>query len=54
MNKYTKKQIKIALVYILILAIISTGIFLIISSKGPSCNDKIQNQGEEGVDCGGP
>lgn len=25
-----------------------------ISGGGPSCNDGIQNQGEEGVDCGGP
>lgn len=23
-------------------------------SGGPSCNDGIQNQGETGVDCGGP
>ncbi len=54
MNKYHKKKLKIAFVYLLILAAIVGGIYLLIKSKLPSCYDGIQNQGEAGIDCGGP
>jgi hypothetical protein len=54
MDKYQKKQIKVGLVYLLIIAIIIGGIYLIIKPGLPSCSDGIQNQGEAGVDCGGP
>ena len=55
MNKYIKKQIIIAFVYLIILAVIGTGFyFLFLKPTLPSCSDKIQNQGEAGVDCGGP
>jgi len=54
MDKYKKKQFKISLVYLLILLIIAGGIYLLIKPKLPSCSDGIQNQGEAGVDCGGP
>lgn len=48
------KQIIIASIYLLILAIIAGGIYLLIKPKLPSCSDNIQNQGEVGIDCGGP
>jgi len=54
MNKYKKKQLKISLIYLLILIIIAGGIYLLIKPKLPSCSDGIQNQGEAGIDCGGP
>ncbi len=55
MNKYLKKQIIIVLVYLILIVTIGTGIyFLFIKSKLPNCADSIQNQGEAGVDCGGP
>ncbi len=43
--------------YLLVLGIILTSIvllFLNFFKKAESCSDGIQNQGEEGVDCGGP
>lgn len=48
------KQLTIALMYLLILAIIAGGIYLLIKPELPSCSDGIQNQGEVGIDCGGP
>ncbi len=54
MDKYQKKRLKIGLVYLLIFVIIIGGIYLIIKSGAPSCSDGIQNQGEAGIDCGGP
>lgn len=54
MDKYHKKKLKIAFVYLLILVVIVGGIYLLIKAKLPSCSDGIQNQGEEGIDCGGP
>ena len=54
MDKYAKKQFKIALVYLLIAIIVVGGIYLIVKSTLPSCSDGIQNQDELGVDCGGP
>jgi len=54
MDKYRKKQVRIGLVYLLILVIIVGGVYFIIKSGLPSCSDGIQNQGEAGIDCGGP
>ena len=54
MEKYRKKQIKIGLIYLLIAVIIVGGIYLIIKSILPSCFDGVQNQREDGIDCGGP
>jgi len=54
MSRRTNKQVVIALIFFLILF----GIGLLIYSFGfrpePSCVDGIQNQGEDGLDCGGP
>lgn len=49
-----KKQFKIALVYLAIFLIIVGGIYLKILLSQPTCSDGIQNQGETGIDCGGP
>ncbi len=55
MNHYVKKHLKIGLVWLIIFVAIIAGIyFLIIKSTLPDCSDNIQNQGETGVDCGGP
>lgn len=53
MDKRLIKQIIIGFIFILI---ISGLIFLVyyLFRPGPSCSDNIQNQGEEGIDCGGP
>lgn len=53
MSRYLK-QIIIALIYLLILAIIVGGIYLLVRPKLPTCSDGIQNQEEAGVDCGEP
>jgi len=54
MNKYTKKQFKIAGIFIAILTIIIVGIWFLSKIGGATCFDNIQNQGEKGIDCGGP
>lgn len=48
------KRIVIALAYLLIIGGIGFTIYLFRQPPAPSCFDKIQNQGEAGVDCGGP
>lgn len=54
MNKYTKKQFAIGLVYFIIIAIIVAGIYYLVSGpSGPTCSDGIKNQNEEDIDCGG-
>lgn len=53
MDRYLKKQLIVGLISFLILGIFIFGIYLIVRPS-PSCFDKIQNQGEEGIDCGGP
>lgn len=53
MNKYLKKQLIIGGILFLILLIFGLVIYLLVRPT-PSCFDKIQNQGEEGIDCGGP
>lgn len=47
------KRLLIILVYFFILCLIGY-LFYLFFRKKPSCNDKIQNQGETGMDCGGP
>lgn len=47
------KRLVIIFVYLIIFSLIGTGFYFLFRTK-PTCSDKIQNQGEEGVDCGGP
>lgn len=47
------KRITIIFIYITIFLLISTALYYLFRTK-PTCTDKIQNQGEVGVDCGGP
>ena len=47
------KRVVIALVYLLIIGGIGFIIYIFRQPPAPSCFDKIQNQGETGVDCGG-
>jgi hypothetical protein len=49
----TIKRIVIILVYLIIFGGIGTGLYFLFRTA-PTCADNIQNQGEEGVDCGGP
>ena len=49
----TTKRLAIIFVYLVIFALIGTGFYYLFRTA-PTCSDKIQNQGEEGVDCGGP
>jgi hypothetical protein len=32
----------------------ATVVFIVTFTKAPSCSDSVQNQGESGIDCGGP
>lgn len=54
MNRYQKKQFTIAIIFIFIVVVIGGGIYFLFRSPTPNCFDGIQNQGEKGVDCGGP
>lgn len=49
-----KKQFTIAVIFILLLVVVGLGIYLIIKPPRATCFDAIQNQGEIGMDCGGP
>ncbi len=53
MERYQKKQIIIGSIFVGSLLILGVGGFLLFSG-GESCLDGVQNQGEEGIDCGGP
>jgi len=53
MSHYFKKQFIIGFIWIVIFVVIIGGIYLLIKSKGSTCSDGIQNQNEEGIDCGG-
>jgi hypothetical protein len=48
------KQLVYGLLYIIVLGSIVTGIYFLFLKPAPSCFDGIQNEGEQGVDCGGP
>jgi hypothetical protein len=53
-NPYFKKQLKIGIGWVVVLAIIVAGIyFLFIGNPKPTCFDNKKNQDEEGIDCGG-
>lgn len=47
------KQIIIAVIFIALVGLLGFG-FWFLTKPTPSCLDNIQNQGEEGIDCGGP
>jgi len=53
MSRRLSKQLIIALIFLLILSGFGLLVYYFIQ-PAPSCFDKIQNQGEEGIDCGGP
>jgi hypothetical protein len=52
-SQRTIKRLVIICVYLVILGLIGTGFYRLFRTA-PTCKDKIQNQKEEGVDCGGP
>lgn len=52
MEKIMAKRIKIILIYLFLLALISFAIYSAVKPK-ETCSDKIKNQNEEDVDCGG-
>jgi len=54
MTHYLKKQISILGILVLIIAVIGFGIYFLIKPPKATCYDNIQNQGENGIDCGGP
>lgn len=49
-----KKQIFIVSILALIILIVAFGVYFFYFRSATTCNDKIQNQKEEGIDCGGP
>ena len=53
MDTRTQKQVIIAIFFLGILFFIGGGFYFVFRSPA-SCFDKIQNQGEEDIDCGGP
>ena len=54
MDPRVKKQIIISSVFILVILIIAFGVYFFYFRETPTCSDNIKNQGEEGIDCGGP
>ena len=48
------KQVLYGIFYLAILGGIGAGVYFLFLRPSPSCFDGIQNQGEQGVDCGGP
>ena len=54
MHHYRRKQFTIAFIFILILVVVIGGIWLLVKPPKATCFDGIQNQGETGIDCGGP
>jgi hypothetical protein len=52
-SQRTKKRLAIIFVYLVILGLVVTGFYYLFRTA-PTCTDKIQNQKETGVDCGGP
>ncbi len=47
------KRTIIIIIYLIIFSLLGTGLYYIFRTK-PTCGDGRQNQGEAGVDCGGP
>jgi hypothetical protein len=52
-NPATVKRIKIIVAYLILFVAVFFVIHLIVTPAA-TCTDKMQNQGEKGVDCGGP
>jgi len=52
MEKTTRKKIIIIFIYLILFSLIIFGFYSYLKPN-PSCFDKIQNQNEQGVDCGG-
>jgi len=53
MTRRAAKQLIIALIFFFILSGFGFLVYYL-SQPAPSCSDNIQNQSEEGIDCGGP
>ncbi len=49
-----KRQLLIAIAVLAIVLVLGSGIWLAFFYRAPSCSDGLQNQGEQGIDCGGP
>jgi hypothetical protein len=49
-----QKQFFYGIFYIVFFAAIIVGSYYLFIKPAPSCFDNIQNQGEQGIDCGGP
>lgn len=54
MESRIKKQIIAVSVLLLAILIIAFGVYFFYFHEEPTCFDNIQNQKEEGIDCGGP
>jgi len=54
MDYRLRKQIIIASIFFLFLALLGVGFYFLFLKPAPSCFDNIKNQGEEEIDCGGP
>ena len=54
MSYKSRKQFFYGIIYLVIFGLIGAGIYFALTSKEATCFDGIQNQNEEGVDCGGP
>lgn len=48
------KQFLYGSIFIVIILVVVWGVYAVFLKSAPTCFDKIQNQGETGVDCGGP
>ena len=48
------KQVVYGIIYLVVLGVIVAGIYFLFLKVPASCFDGIQNEGEQGVDCGGP
>jgi hypothetical protein len=54
MEQRLKKQILIGSIFGLIVLVIAFGVYFFYLRVAPTCADGKTNQGEEGIDCGGP
>jgi hypothetical protein len=54
MNWAARRQKLISAILILMGAAIIAAVLVAVLYKAPSCSDNKQNQGEQGIDCGGP
>ena len=48
------KQIIFGLIFVVVIGLVGYGIYNIFLKPAPTCFDNVQNQGETGIDCGGP